>query len=161
MVSKNWDEREREIEQGQGHRTLRHNQENPPYAEESDERFATHRIVRFSILKKQRTGKAYRALVIENMQFRSELDGQAKEILCLREKISELKEKVQDLREGYKRMRLDDMLEQNKVSRKELESIFGNEPDYADTASLDGLLKNYVDPKQNSQELVRSVRDRY
>ena len=163
MVSRNWDEREREIEQEQnrGSRTLRHNQEGLPYAEESDESFATHAVSRFSILKKQRTDKADRGLVIENMQFRSELEDQAKEIRDLREKVSELNEEIRDLREGYKRMQFDDMLEQNEAGRKELESIFGNEPDHADTASLDGLLRNYVDPKQNSQELVRSVRDKH
>ena len=51
---------------------------------------------------------------------------------------------------------------QNEASRKELESIFDIKLDEdVDTTSLDGLLKDYVDPKQNSQELIRSIRDDY
>ena len=64
------------------------------------------------------------------------------------------------LHEEHKQTKLDNLLAQNETSRKKLESIFDIKPDEdVDTKSLDGLLKDYVDPKQNSQELIRSVRD--
>lgn len=52
---------------------------------------------------------------------------------------------------------IDDLLEQNETSIKELERLFG--PFAGEAGPIDGLLKDYVDPRQNSQELVRSVRD--
>jgi len=60
---------------------------------------------------------------------------------------------------GDRRMQLDDMHEQNDAGREDLEYIFGAELGGGDKDSIDGMLKDYVDPKQNSQEIVRSVRD--
>ena len=75
-------------------------------------------------------------------------------------KVTELEAKIRILQEEYERARLNKLLEQNDVSRKELESIFNIGPnDDIDTLSLDGLLQDCVDPEQNSQELIRSVRD--
>jgi len=76
----------------------------------------------------------------------------------MREQIPDLREEDSDLR-GYRRMQLDDMFEQSDASRKELERLFAAELADASTDSIDGLLKDYVDPEQDSQELVRSVRD--
>jgi len=56
-------------------------------------------------------------------------------------------------------VQLDDMHGQNSAGREDLEHIFGAEPADVDMGSIDGMLKDCVDPKQNSQELVRSVRD--
>lgn len=54
---------------------------------------------------------------------------------------------------------IQDLLEQNEVSRKELEEIFKLDPDEnVETTSLDGLLSKYVDLNENSAELVESVR---
>lgn len=55
----------------------------------------------------------------------------------------------------------DSLRQQNEISRKELVSIFGIDPDEAvDTKELDGLLSDYVDPEQDSRDLIRSIRDR-
>ena len=76
------------------------------------------------------------------------------------QRIAELEAKVKTLQEEHKQRKFDNLFKQNDVSRKELESIFGIEPNGdVDTASLDGLLEDFVDPEQNSQEMVRSVRD--
>jgi len=78
----------------------------------------------------------------------------------LAKQISELEKQVEFLKEQQKQSQLNDLLEQNELSRKDLESIFDIDPnDQVDTKTLDGLLKDYADPKENSAELVRSVRD--
>ncbi len=78
----------------------------------------------------------------------------------LAKQIFELEKKVEFLKEQQKQSQLNDLLEQNELSRKDLESIFDIDPnDQVDTKTLDGLLKDYADPKENSAELVRSVRD--
>ena len=80
----------------------------------------------------------------------------------LLKKIADLEASVLILHEEHKQTKLDNLLAQNEASRKELESIFDIKPnEYVDTTSLDGLLKDYVNPKQNSQELIRSIRDDY
>ena len=57
--------------------------------------------------------------------------------------------------------RIGDLLKQNSASRKELRDAFGIEHnDKIDTRELDGMLNEYVDEKENSQELVRAVRDK-
>ncbi len=57
--------------------------------------------------------------------------------------------------------RIGDLLKQNAASRKELRDAFGiDHNDRIDTRELDGMLKEYVDEKENSQELVRAVRDK-
>ena len=57
--------------------------------------------------------------------------------------------------------RIGDLLKQNEASRNELRAAFGIDPnDKIDTRELDGMLKEYVDENENSQELVRSVRDK-
>lgn len=57
------------------------------------------------------------------------------------------------------RARHDDLWQQNEASIKELESIFGIEPDdNIDTKKLDGLLSDCVDDGQDSLDLVRSIR---
>jgi len=43
--------------------------------------------------------------------------------------------------------------------RDTIEYIFGAELGGGDKDSIDGMLKDYVDPKQNAQEIARSVRD--
>ena len=56
---------------------------------------------------------------------------------------------------------IEDLLRQNVVSRKELRTAFGiDQNDRIDTRELDGMLKDCVDENENSQELVRSVRDK-
>ena len=57
--------------------------------------------------------------------------------------------------------RIGDLLKQNAASRKELRDAFGiDHNDKIDTRELDGMLNEYVDEKENSQELVRAVRDK-
>ena len=54
-----------------------------------------------------------------------------------------------------------DLLKQNVASRKDLRDAFGiDHNDRIDTRELDGMLKECVDEKENSQELVRAVRDK-
>lgn len=53
----------------------------------------------------------------------------------------------------------DNLRQQNEISRKELIFIFGIDPNETiDTKELDGLLSDYVDPEQDSRDLVRSIR---
>ena len=57
--------------------------------------------------------------------------------------------------------RIGDLLKQNEISRNDLRTAFGIDPnDKIDTRELDGMLKEYVDEKENSQELVRAVRNK-
>ena len=54
---------------------------------------------------------------------------------------------------------IDSLRQQNEISREELISIFGIDTDEEiDTKELDGLLSDYVDLKQDSRDLVRSIR---
>ena len=54
---------------------------------------------------------------------------------------------------------IDDLLKQNESSRKELQSIFGIDPNHkTDVKELDGMLKEYADGEENSVDMVRSVR---
>lgn len=83
-----------------------------------------------------------------------------KVIEYLAKQLSELDKQVKFLKEQQKQSQLNNLLEQNESSRKDLESIFDIDPnDQVDTKTLDGLLKDYGDPKENSAELVRSGRN--
>jgi len=108
-------------------------------------RDAKHTSGHLSVLPKQRDYEQIIPLI-------EKMSEQERMILGLQEEISELQER-------YRQMQLDDMREQNNAGREDLEYIFGAEPGDGNTDSIDGMLKDYVDPKQNSQELVRSVRD--
>ena len=77
----------------------------------------------------------------------------------IHEKIGKMWEEINELQEANRRAHLDDLFKQNDAGREELKSIFDIDPNDADAASLDGLLQDYVDPKQNSQELIRFIRD--
>ncbi len=78
----------------------------------------------------------------------------------LTREVSALKTQVKFLQEHIRKEHLDNLLAQNDLSRKKIESIFNIKSDDAiDTLSLDGLLSDYIDERQNSSELVRSVRD--
>lgn len=49
--------------------------------------------------------------------------------------------------------------QQNKAARKDLRTIFGIEPDDTiDTKELDGLLSDFVDPEEDSRDLIQSAR---
>ena len=62
--------------------------------------------------------------------------------------------------EEQKHTQFKHLLAQSKIHLKEIESIFGIDPNVrVDTTTLDGLLKDYVDENQDSAELVRSIRD--
>jgi len=75
-------------------------------------------------------------------------------------RVFELEKQVESIQEQQKHIQLSNLREQNEISRRELETIFDIEPnDQVDTKTLDGLLKDYVNPNENSSELVRSVRD--
>ncbi len=154
MVSKNWDKKEQEIEQEQHelHSILKRDQKNM-LDTTGYENFSSYDVERSSILRKQYTDETEQARLVAYVQFLLEREeSQAEEI-------SKMQKEISELQKSHRRMHLDDLLEQNEISRKALESILGNESDDVDTTSLDGLLKDYVDPEQNSQELVRSVRD--
>ena len=72
-------------------------------------------------------------------------------------RIEELEKQVRFLQKPTKTR--SDLLEQNDIGRKELERIFGIDPDDdIDTTKLDGLLKDHVDKDQDSMDLVRSIR---
>jgi len=130
MVFKNWDEIERKIEkQSEDTVTLKREQD------DIGDLFESHNQPLITISKKM-----------------------LEQILDLWDENSDLRRENSDLR-GYIRMQLDDMFEQSDASREELEHLFAAELADASTDSIDGLLKDYVDPEQDSQELVRSVRD--
>lgn len=72
--------------------------------------------------------------------------------------IAKLTEQVRELAKPDQ-AHIDRLRQQNEISRKELISIFGIDPDEEiDTKELDGLLSDYVDPEQDSRDLVRSIR---
>ena len=56
---------------------------------------------------------------------------------------------------------IEDRLKHIDISIKDLRISLDMDPnDKIDTRELDGMLKEYVDEKENSQELVRAVRDK-
>ena len=58
-------------------------------------------------------------------------------------------------------MHFESLRQQNEAARKDLRSIFGIEPDDTiDTKELDGLLSDFVDPEEDSRDLIRSIRGR-
>jgi len=81
-------------------------------------------------------------------------------VKCLLDEISELKEEVRGLKKREEEYHIQSLVEQNERSRKELEEIFGLDPDkVVDTKTLDGMLSEYIEPDENADEMVRSVRD--
>lgn len=76
-------------------------------------------------------------------------------VYVLVKRITQLEREVNLLKEQNM---MQNLLQQNDIGRLELEQIFGfNEQ--VGSLSLEGLLSNYVDPNENSFELVRSARD--
>jgi len=81
-------------------------------------------------------------------------------VKCLLDEISELKEEIRGLKKREGEYHIQSLVEQNERSRKELEEIFGLDPDKdVDTKTLDGMLSEYIEPDENADEMVRSVRD--
>ncbi len=86
----------------------------------------------------------------------------AGKIAKLEELIIFLMDSQEQLVEDQEQRRFEHLREQSKIHIKEIESIFGIDPNaHVDTTTLDGLLKDYVDENQDSAELVRSIRDGY
>ena len=146
-VFKNWDKKEREIERGshKEHVISEHDRENTLDEIGLGNRFdAKYENMRFPTLEKQYVHKI--DYLVDRIRTMSELQARQEE-------------EIRGLREGYKRAHLEDLFEQSSVNRKGLESICGTDLNDMGEVSLDGLLKEYVDPEQNSQELVRFIRD--
>ena len=81
-------------------------------------------------------------------------------IKYLLDEISELKEEICGLKKREEEYHIQSLVEQNERSRKELEEIFGLDPDkVVDTKALDGMLSGYIIPDENADEMIRSVRD--
>ena len=153
-VFKNWDKEEREIER-KSHKEYavpEHDQEDPLDELDPDEKFdAKYVNVRFSMLEKQHAHKIdYLTTYIRHMS-----EFQARQ----EEEIRGLREEIRELHEEYERAHLEDLFERSDASREDLDAIFGTDPSDMEDVSLDGLLEDYVDPEQNSQELVRFIRD--
>ncbi len=73
-------------------------------------------------------------------------------------KMNRLEEKILKLEEKPEEYKIQNLLDQNEISRMELENIF--EVDNSEESiSLEGLLSEFVDKNENSLEMVRSVRD--
>ena len=54
---------------------------------------------------------------------------------------------------------VDDLWQQSEIARKELMSVFDIDPDdKVDTKKLDGLLEDFADEKENSLDLIRTIR---
>ena len=146
-VFKNWDKEEREIERGshKEHVISEHDRENPLDEIGLGNRFdAKYENARFSTLEKQYAHKI--DYLVDRIRSMSELQARQEE-------------EIRELQEGYKRAHLEDLFEQSSANIEGLESIFGTDLNDMGEVSLDGLLKDYVDPEQNSQELVRFIRD--
>ena len=75
-------------------------------------------------------------------------------ILKLRDAFNQLKNEL--LNQEHKQ-KMQNLLVQNEIGRKKLQSIFGFN-DESKPVELEGLLSDYVDENEDSLELVRSVR---
>ena len=89
-----------------------------------------------------------------------ELDNDAVDLVTnLIEKVHQLENKVSKLEKEQEEYKLHNLLDQNEISRMELGDIFELN-DEIEPTTLEGLLSEFVDEKENSLEMIRSVRDR-
>lgn len=147
MVSKNWDEEERQFER---ERHLSHLMAKHPWAshdriELSDQLGTKYKGEYSPVLPKQRVNRQISTL-IENM---SEWE---RVILDLQEEIPRSRGGIQKL-DGYRQMQLDDMLDQFNTSRTELEHIFGVWLDYAGQDPVD---ENLVPDSEANDENIKN-----
>lgn len=75
------------------------------------------------------------------------------------QRISQLEEKIYNLQKQQIESEKNHLLLENEVSRNELEEIFDIDLIESSKVSIDGSLSEFVVENENSQELVRSVRD--
>lgn len=147
MVSKNWDEKERQLERKYrlSHPMAKHHRdESHDIIELSDQIGTKYRGEHSSVLPKQRINRQISTL-IENMSEWEQV------ILDLQEEIPRSRRWIQKP-DGYRRMQLGDMLEQFNTSRTELEHIFGV---WLDHTGQDPVDRNLVPDSEANDENIK------